>query len=82
MSSFAVTGAYLYRPDVFEVIERTQPSARGELEISTVNDHYVREGALTHSVLSGFWGDCGESIDGMLNVARTIQDSKSRFNRL
>lgn len=75
-SAFAVTGCYFYRPAVFEFLETLKPSARGELEISDVNDHYVREGQLTHSVLQKFWGDCGESIDAMLEVSNVMQAQK------
>jgi dTDP-glucose pyrophosphorylase len=54
-------------------------SGRGELEISDVNDHYVKSGGMGYSILEGFWGDCGESIDGMMDVARTIQ-KKARLS--
>ncbi len=77
-SPYAVTGCYMYSPDVFEVIKGIQPSARGELEISSVNDHYVKKGSLTHTLLEGFWGDCGESIDGMMQVARFIQEKRPK----
>lgn len=72
-SPYAVTGFYLYTPDVFDVIKSIKPSARGELEISEVNDYYVKKGKLGHSILEGFWGDCGESIDHMMTVAQYIQ---------
>jgi len=75
-SDFAVTGAYLYRSDVFEYIRTLSPSARGELEISSVNDHYVKEGVMSHTVLDGFWGDCGESIEKMMDVANYVMQSK------
>ncbi len=73
-SSFAVTGCYLYSPSVFDLIRQLKPSARGELEISDVNDFYVKNGSLSHTVLGGYWGDCGESIDGLMEVARSIQN--------
>jgi len=72
-SSYAVTGCYLYTPQVFEIIEGLAPSARGELEISDVNDYYVKHGEMSHSILEKFWGDCGESFDGMLTVSNYIQ---------
>jgi glucose-1-phosphate thymidylyltransferase len=62
-SEFAVTGVYFYDADVFDVIPRLEPSARGELEITDVNNHYVSEGTMEHDVVDGFWGDAGESID-------------------
>jgi glucose-1-phosphate thymidylyltransferase len=62
-SNFAVTGIYCYGPDVFDVIKTLEPSGRGELEITDVNNHYVAEGTMAYDVLEGFWGDAGESID-------------------
>ena len=67
-SRLAVTGLYCYTPDVFEVIETLEPSGRGELEITDVNNHYVRTGTLEHDVFEGFWGDAGESIDAYYEV--------------
>jgi glucose-1-phosphate thymidylyltransferase len=62
-SEFAVTGIYFYEPGVFDVIKTLEPSGRGELEITDVNNHYVDEGLMEHDVIDGFWGDAGESID-------------------
>jgi glucose-1-phosphate thymidylyltransferase len=62
-SEFAVTGVYFYDADVFDVIQTLEPSGRGELEITDVNNHYVGEGTMEHDVVEGFWGDAGESID-------------------
>jgi glucose-1-phosphate thymidylyltransferase len=62
-SEFAVTGIYFYDSDVFDVIKTLEPSGRGELEITDVNNHYVSEGTMEHDVVEGFWGDAGESID-------------------
>ena len=67
-SAFAVTGVYFYDPDVFDVIQTLEPSGRGELEITDVNNHYVSEGAMEYDVVEGFWGDAGESIDAYYAV--------------
>ena len=67
-SEYAVTGIYFYPPDVFEVIETLEPSGRGELEITDVNNHYIEEGTMEYDVLEGFWGDAGESIDAYYAV--------------
>src|ERR687885_779481 len=64
----AVTGLYCYPPDVFDVVESLEPSARGELEITDVNNHYVRSGTLEYDVFEGYWGDAGESIDAYYEV--------------
>jgi glucose-1-phosphate thymidylyltransferase len=67
-SGFAVTGIYFYDADVFEVIPTLQPSGRGELEITDVNNSYVERRAMQYDVLEGFWGDAGESIDAYYEV--------------
>src|SRR5256714_2130803 len=59
----AVTGLYCYGADVFDIIGSLQPSGRGELEITDVNNHYVRSGTLEHDLVEAYWGDAGESID-------------------
>jgi glucose-1-phosphate thymidylyltransferase len=58
-SDLAVVGVYFYEPEVFDVIRTLQPSARGELEITDVNNHYVRAGSLQCDRLSGWWTDAG-----------------------
>jgi glucose-1-phosphate thymidylyltransferase len=72
-SRLAVTGLYCYPPDVFEVVEHLEPSARGELEITDVNNHYLRAGALEYDVYEGYWGDAGESIDAYHDVIDRVR---------
>jgi glucose-1-phosphate thymidylyltransferase len=67
-SGYAVTGIYCYDADVFDVITTLEPSGRGELEITDVNNHYVGRGAMAYDVLEGFWGDAGESIEAYYTV--------------
>jgi glucose-1-phosphate thymidylyltransferase len=67
-SEFAVTGIYFFPPDVFDFIHTLEPSARGELEITDVNNHYVEQDAMEYDVLEGFWGDAGESIEAYYAV--------------
>ncbi len=69
----AVTGLYCYEPDVFDVIDELQPSSRGELEITDVNNHYVRAGTLEYDVFQGYWGDAGESIDAYYEVIERVR---------
>lgn len=73
-SHYAVTGIYMYDRRVFDFCRRLKPSARGELEITDVNNAYIREGDLYYDVLDGWWTDAGtfESLHHASNlVART-----------
>jgi glucose-1-phosphate thymidylyltransferase len=67
-SMFGVTGIYCYDAQVFDIIRTLEPSARDELEITDVNNHYVNKGHMAYDVLEGFWGDAGESIDAYYAV--------------
>ena len=67
-STYAVTGIYFYDERVWDVISTLEPSGRGELEITDVNNWYVDQGAMEYDVLEGFWGDAGESIDAYYQV--------------
>ncbi len=58
-SSYAVTGIYMYDQHVFENIPTLQPSARGELEITDVNNFYVQQNTLSYDILQGWWTDAG-----------------------
>jgi glucose-1-phosphate thymidylyltransferase len=58
-SNLAVTGIYMYDSAVFETIKTLKPSGRGELEITDVNNAYIRKGQLTYDVLKGWWTDAG-----------------------
>lgn len=69
----AVTGLYCYESDVFNVVERLEPSGRGELEITDVNNHYVRESTLEFDVFEGYWGDAGESIEAYYEVIERVR---------
>lgn len=70
----AVTGLYMYTYDVFGKITKLKPSARGELEVSELNDMYAVQGHLTYSITNGKWFDCGVDIDHMLQVANEIKE--------
>jgi glucose-1-phosphate thymidylyltransferase len=65
-SPYAVTGIYFYDAAVFDIIKTLKPSGRGELEITDVNNAYIRAGHLTWDVLEGWWTDAGtiESLFG------------------
>ncbi|UCC98524.1 MAG: NTP transferase domain-containing protein [Phycisphaerales bacterium] len=58
-SDYAVTGIYFYDASVFEIIRTLKPSARGEFEITHVNDAYIAKGRLAYDILEGWWTDAG-----------------------
>ena len=74
-SAFGVTGIYFYDPNVYQVIPTLKPSGRGELEITDVNNYYIRSGLMQYDVLDGFWGDAGESIDAYYEVNDFVRTS-------
>lgn len=58
-NNFAVVGLYIYDNTVFERIEKLQPSGRGELEVTDLNNSYIADGQLSWSELQGYWSDAG-----------------------
>ena len=58
-SDYAVTGIYFYDPTVFEIIRTLEPSARGELEITHVNQAYIDKGRMAYDIIEGWWTDAG-----------------------
>jgi glucose-1-phosphate thymidylyltransferase len=76
-SKYAVTGIYMYDPTVFQKIQTLTPSGRGELEITDVNNAYVREGTMTFSHLDGWWTDAG-TFDSLLRATNLVAQSAPR----
>ncbi len=70
-SEFAVTGIYFYDSQVFEAISTLKMSARGELEITDVNNWYLRRGQLTHGILQGYWTDAG-TFESLRHAQRLV----------
>jgi glucose-1-phosphate thymidylyltransferase len=77
-SDFAVAGIYVYPPDVFEVIRALRPSGRGELEITDVNQHYLRLGRLGFTVLNGYWTDAG-TFDSLAVANQCVREKPPLF---
>ena len=75
-SKYAVTGVYFYDAQVWEVLPTLQPSGRGELEITDVNNWYVGRDAMEADVVDGFWGDAGESIEAYYQVNDFVRNSR------
>ena len=72
-SDLAVIGAYMYDEKVFDIIKNLKPSKRGELEITDVNNAYIRMGTMSYSILSGGWADAGESIEAYNNTINFVR---------
>jgi glucose-1-phosphate thymidylyltransferase len=84
-SSYAVTGFYIYDRGAFDYVRESEPSARGELEITTVNNFYIRDGLMTWSELDGLWLDCGtfhSLFTASQIVAEARQNGENRFPRI
>lgn len=73
-SRFAVTGCYLYDSAVFDVAEGLRPSARGELEITDVNNAYIQAGTIGFDEVAGYWADCGESFDSYRRATNLVAE--------
>ncbi len=73
-SNLAVTGIYFYDEHVFELIEGLERSARGELEVTDLNNRYLERGEMTYDVMDGYWADCGESIDHYLRACNLVAE--------
>jgi glucose-1-phosphate thymidylyltransferase len=59
VSNWAVTGFYLYKQSLFQAIDEIKPSARGELEITDVNNWYINNSTLKAAFVNGYWVDAG-----------------------
>ena len=66
-SDFAVTGIYMYDARVFNAIKMLKPSGRGELEITDVNNFYIKENSMSYEILNGWWTDAG-TFDSLLRA--------------
>ena len=73
-SSYAVTGIYMFDETVFDKIDRLERSERDELEITDVNNQYIREGAMTWEILDGWWTDAG-TVDGLLRASQLVAET-------
>jgi len=73
-SDFAVIGVYFYDNTVFDVIRTLVPSGRGELEITDVNNHYIRRSEMTWNELDGWWTDAG-TFESLLRASNMVAET-------
>ena len=76
-SNYAVTGIYMYDRRVFDFIKRLRPSDRGELEITDVNNQYIREGDLYYDILDGWWTDAG-TFESLFHAGELVAGDRAR----
>ena len=74
-----VIGVYFYTPDVFEIIKGLKPSARGELEIADIHNHYIKQGKLSATKLTKHWLDAG-TIDELASVNTYIHKHSTELD--
>jgi len=72
-SNLAVTGIYFYDKDVYDIIKTLKPSGRGELEITDVNNEYIRCGTMTYGMMKGWWSDAG-TFDSLHFVQGLVEE--------
>jgi len=76
-SNLAVTGLYFFNSGVWHIIENLVPSQRGELEITDVNNWYIKNGIMKHKIVKGFWSDSGQ-IESLYKSARYIRSLRMK----
>jgi glucose-1-phosphate thymidylyltransferase len=75
-SNYIVIGIYMYDNTVFDIIRGLHPSARGELEITDVNNAYIRRGEMTYEILEGWWTDAG-TFESLLRANELVAGKES-----
>ncbi len=74
-SAYAVTGIYLYDESVWDKVRTLKPSERGELEITDVNNAYIREGSMSYAFLDGWWTDAG-TFESLLRATNLVAETR------
>ena len=77
-SNYAVTGLYLYDTKVFDIIKKLKPSARGELEITDVNNYYIKNNEMGYGIVKGFWSDAG-TFDSLFKASKLIMEKEKKL---
>jgi glucose-1-phosphate thymidylyltransferase len=73
-SEYAVIGIYMYDAEVYEIIRSLEPSARGELEITDVNNAYIARDAMTWEEIEGWWTDAG-TFESLLRASNLVAET-------
>jgi len=75
-SNYAVTGLYIYDNSVFKIIDDIKPSERGELEITDVNNAYIKKGKMKFDHVKGYWTDAG-TFDSLQRANAIVREANS-----
>jgi len=76
-SSFATVGLYMYNKAVFDIIRTLKPSARGQYEITDVNNAYLKKGQLKYFILKGFWSDAG-TFESLFRATTFVKEKEEK----
>ena len=79
-TNYAVTGCYMYDNNVFKTIENLKPSHRNELEITDVNNAYIKSGKMKARILRGFWSDAG-TFDSLMRASIYVHGKEAQKNK-
>jgi glucose-1-phosphate thymidylyltransferase len=79
-SNYAVTGLYLYDSKVFSIIKKLKPSGRGELEITDVNNAYLKKSMMQYAILKGYWSDAG-TFNSLMRASMLVQKNSAEKHR-
>ncbi|MCP5462417.1 MAG: NTP transferase domain-containing protein [bacterium] len=74
-SSYAVIGIYMYDSKVFDIIETLTPSGRGEMEITDVNNAYIKNNMMTYEIIEGWWTDAG-TFESLFNATCLVEEMR------
>ncbi len=74
-SNYAVIGIYMYDNQVFDIAKDLKPSDRGELEITDVNNEYIKRKSMTYSIIDGWWTDAG-TFESLYRASRLVAEDK------
>jgi len=78
-TGYVVTGLYIYDSSVFDVIKGLNPSKRGELEITDVNNYYIKKGSMAFSIVKGMWSDAG-TFHSLFKASKMMKDVENTRN--
>lgn len=81
-SDIAQTGIYMYDERVSDLVKGLIPSARGELEVTDLNNIYVKEGTMTCELLEDWWVDAGSSFDELLRANNLVSEELRKLENV